>query len=94
LTGDISKDWDVIQKKKNQLWIFLIYDTMTEQFAFDIYTWWYLRHNVRIKVLNMANCAQEIFKEFANGANKHKIMTIYIESEYDHLIYLIITFVH
>jgi len=47
-----------------------------------------------IKVLNMANCAQEIFKEFANGANKHKITTICIESKYDHLIYLIITFVH
>jgi len=47
-----------------------------------------------IKVLNMANCTQEIFKEFANGTNKHKIMTICIESEYDHLIYLITTFVH
>jgi len=47
-----------------------------------------------IKVLNMANCTQEIVKEFVNGAIKYKIMTICIESEYDHLIYLITTFVH
>jgi len=42
----------------------------------------------------MAICTQEIFKEFANGANKHKITTVCIESKYNHLTYLNITFVH